>query len=81
MKNGIGRLLLQDAIGRFRETGKKRMILWCLKENRESRQFYEKTGGKVFKTGTHDWGGRAYDLVSYLYDIGEASCTAREQSP
>ena len=68
-KMGIGRLLLQYAVNYFRESGKKRMIIWCLKENDESRRFYEKTGGKEFRTGSHTWGGKEYEMISYLYDL------------
>ena len=68
--NGIGKLLLQHAVSRFREAGRKRMIIWCLKENYESRRFYEKNGGKEFRTGSHNWGGKEYEMISYLYDIG-----------
>ena len=68
-KMGTGRLLLQYAMRHFRESGKKKMIIWCLKENHESRKFYEKAGGKEFRTGTHPWGGREYEMVSYLYDL------------
>ena len=71
-KNGIGKLLLRDAAGRFRETGKKQMIIWCLEGNEESRRFYEKTGGKLFRAGSHPWGGKAYGMVSYLYDLEKA---------
>ena len=67
--HGIGKLLLQYAIRHFRETGRKRMIIWCLKENNESRRFYEKAGGKEFRTGSHNWGGKEYEMISYLYDI------------
>jgi len=67
--NGIGKLLMQYAISHFKETGKKRMIVWCLKENLESRKFYEKVGGKEFRTGTHNWGGKEYEMISYLYDL------------
>ena len=68
-KNGIGKLLMQHAEKVFQESGKKKMIIWCLKENTESRRFYEKTGGKVFQTGSHNWGGKEYEMISYLYDI------------
>ena len=67
--NGIGKLLMQYAVRYFRELGKKKMIIWCLKENRESRKFYEKTGGKAFRTGSHNWGGKEYEMISYLYDL------------
>jgi len=68
--NGIGKLLMQHAIGYLREMGKKRMIIWCLKENHDSRRFYEKVGGKEFQTGSHNWGGKEYEMISYLYDLG-----------
>ena len=71
--NGIGKLLLQHAVRCFRESGKKRMIIWCLKDNQESRRFYEKTGGKEFQTGFHNWGGKEYEMISYIYDIGQES--------
>ncbi len=67
--SGIGTLLLQYAMRCFRESGKKKMIIWCLKENYESRRFYEKNGGKAFQTSTHNWGEKEYDMISYLYDI------------
>lgn len=68
-KNGIGRALLLNSMDYFRKSGKKRMIIWCLRENHESRKFYEKTGGKVHRYSTHIWGDREYDIVSYLYSL------------
>ena len=67
--SGIGKLLMQYAFNHFREIGKKRMIVWVLKENYASRKFYEKVGGKESRTGTHNWGGKEYDMISYLYDL------------
>lgn len=67
--NGIGKLLMQYAVNHFREIGKKKMIVWCLKENNESRKFYEKVGGKEFRIGSHNWGGKEYEMISYLYDL------------
>ncbi len=68
-KSGIGRILFQNSLDLFRAAGKKRMIVWCLKENDEARKFYEKMGGQVYKTGTHPWGNRDYDMISYLYQL------------
>ena len=69
-KNGIGKRLMQHAFSYFREIGRKKMIIWCLKENDASRKFYEKMGGKEFRTGSHNWGGKDYEMISYLYDLG-----------
>ena len=67
--NGIGKLLLHYAIKYFRESGKKRMIIWCLKENDEARRFYEKNGGKAFRISSHNWGNKECEIISYLYDL------------
>ena len=68
-RSGTGRALFQDSVDIFRAAGRKRMIIWCLRENREARKFYEKMGGKAHKTGTHRWGSRDYDMISYLYQL------------
>ncbi len=70
-KSGIGRILFQDSVDSFRASGKKKMIIWCLKENDQARRFYEKMGGEVYKNGTHKWGNRDYDMISYLYHLDE----------
>ena len=69
--NGIGKMLMRYAFNYFRKIGKKKMIIWCLKGNADSRKFYEKAGGKEFRSGTHNWGGKDYDMVSYLYDLDQ----------
>ena len=70
-KSGVGRALLQHSMALFRAAGRKRMIVWCLRENDEARRFYEKMGGKVYKPGTHPWGGREYDMISYRFPLEE----------
>ena len=67
--NGIGKILFRNSVECFRAAGTKKMIIWCLKDNAEARKFYEKMGGQVYKTGTHPWGSRDYDMISYLYDL------------
>lgn len=68
---GIGRALMQHSMEYFRKAEKKSMIIWCLKDNHDSRRFYEKMGGKLYKAGTHRWGNRDYDMISYLYPLNE----------
>ncbi len=70
-KNGTGRALFQSSVDTFRAAGRKRMIIWCLKENYEARKFYEKMGGEEYKPGTHRWGNRDYEMISYLYRLDE----------
>ena len=70
-KNGTGRALFRHSAELFRAAGRKKMIVWCLRENTEARKFYEKMGGKAYKTGSHSWGGREYDMISYLYGLDD----------
>ena len=69
--SGIGRALFRNSIDFFKASGKKKMIVWCLKENYEARKFYEKMGGTVYKPGTHQWGARNYEMISYLYSLDQ----------
>ena len=68
-KGGIGKALFGDSVNLFRAAGRKRMIVWCLRDNAEARKFYEKMGGTVYKPGTHRWGNREYDMISYLFPL------------
>ena len=68
-KNGLGKILFQNSVDYFKASGKKKMIIWCLKENYEARKFYEKMGGKEYNTCTHKWGNRNYDMISYIYNL------------
>ena len=69
--SGVGRALMANAVGQFKNAGKKKMIIWCLRDNAEARGFYEKMGGRVFKDGAHCWGDREYPMISYIYDLDE----------
>ena len=68
-KSGIGKALFRHSADTLRAAGRKKMIVWCLRENDEARKFYEKMGGKTGPAGTHPWGNRNYDMVSYLYQL------------
>ncbi len=76
--SGIGRVLFQQAMDGFRAAGRKRMIVWCLRENAEARQFYGRMGGIVHRSGTHRWGDRDYPMISYLYRL---DAPPSEQAP
>ena len=51
--------------------GYKEFILWCLKENKNARGFYEKVGGKLYKERKFKIGEKYYDEVSYKYNLKE----------
>ena len=67
----IGRIMFHDSVEQFKAAGKSKMIIWCFKENYEARKFYEKMDGLEYKYGTHKWGDRDYDMISYTYNLNE----------
>jgi len=39
-KKGIGKALFQNSVDLFRASGRKKMIIWCLRANDEARKFW-----------------------------------------
>ena len=70
-KCGIGKALFQSSAELFRVSGRKSMIVWCLEDNLEARKFYERMGGKAYRTGTHRWGNKDNNMISYLFRLDE----------
>lgn len=68
---GIGQKLIKRAKEILRKRGYKEVILWCLKENKNGRNFYEKVGGKLYKERLFKIGDIYYDEVSYKYNLEE----------
>ena len=68
-RHGLGRMLLSHAMDDLRNQGKKKMIIWCLKDNLPARAFYEKMGGSiVYEHKTNIW-YKDYDEVGFLYEL------------
>ncbi len=67
-RRGIGRRLMSDAAKDWRNRGGDKLALTVLAENAEARAFYEKLGGKILKTGTHDWDGYQMSDAVYGFD-------------
>lgn len=68
-RQGIGRKLFNYVTDEFRRKGKKKMILWCLKDNRPSRRFYEAMGGTLGGEKDFEAGGKKFPEIAYLYDL------------
>ena len=67
--NGIGKKMFQYAVNEFKNIGKTKMVLWCLKDNVLARKFYEKMGGIIIKERLIHIGNRDYEEVAFLYNI------------
>ena len=70
-RQGIGTALFRYVLKRQKENNNKRMILWCLKENYNSRKFYEKNGGTLYGEREIEKGGKKYKEVGYKYNLNE----------
>lgn len=66
---GIGRKLVNKAKEILKSRGYEKMILWCLKENKPARNFYQKVGGILGKERKFEIGNKEYDEVSYKYEL------------
>lgn len=68
-RQGIGKALFNYVIQEQKKNNNKNMILWCLKENYNSRKFYEKMGGNLYGENEIEKGGKKYKEVGYRYDL------------
>lgn len=66
---GIGTKLFEYVRQEFKNKGKAKMALWCLKDNEPSKNFYTKMGGKIIKEKEILIGKNDYKEVCFLYDI------------
>lgn len=67
--NGIGTKMFSHVIKEFKSKGKKRMILWCLKDNDPAKNFYVKQGGKIIKEKLVSIGSRKLYEVCFMYEL------------
>lgn len=68
---GIGSKLFIHTLKHFQQMGKKKLYLGCLKENFDSRKFYEKMGGISETEGNIEISGKIYTIVSYEYKLND----------
>lgn len=68
-RKGVGKKLIEQVKEILKSKGYKEMILWCLKENINARNFYEKSGGKLYKERKFKIENKEYDEVSYKYKL------------
>lgn len=67
--SGIGTKLFGKVIEDFRKLGRKKMIVWCFKENRQGQNFYEKMGGQIMAEKISMIGGQEYVEVGLVYNL------------
>ena len=67
--SGIGKKLSKKAMEILKERGYEEAVIWCLKDNKNARIFYERIGGELFKERKIPIGDKEYDEVCYKYKL------------
>ena len=66
---GLGSKISEYVINLFRENNKKKVGLWCIKENVYAILFYNKKGGIFTKEKTFTIENQKYIEVAFTYDL------------
>lgn len=68
-RRGIGKKMFNYVVDEFKSQNKKEMIIWCLKENYPSREFYKNMGGNIVGEKDMNIGNKLYREVGFKYDL------------
>jgi len=66
---GLGTLLFNKTKEYLKEKEKKKMIVWCMKENEKALKFYDKLGGQKQKEKKAKIGKQSYEEYGYIYNL------------
>ena len=66
---GIGTKLFNYVVDDMKNKNKKKLVIWCLKDNYPSRKFYEKMGGVIIGEKDFVRDNKAYPEVGFLYNL------------
>ena len=64
-RQGIGRALMREVAQALIQAGFTSMMLWVLKENWDSRVFYQNLGGQQIAVSHYERWGSTYEIVAY----------------
>lgn len=70
-RQNVGTSLLEYVKKEFKKLNKKKMLIWCFKENLIGKSFYEKNGGKLLYEKKKVIADKSYDEVGYIFDLGD----------
>lgn len=66
---GLGSIVFEYVTNLFKDKNKKKMGLWCVKENKPAISFYRKKGGVFTIEKKFTIADREYSEVAFLYDL------------
>ena len=70
-RKGIGTQLLDFAKNQLKEKGYNKMIIWCLKGNKQGANFYKKCGGTKIKERDYIVKGIKVREEGFIYDLSD----------
>ena len=70
LKSGIGSQVFNYVRNLFISNNKKKMGLWCFKENKNAIDFYKKKGGVIVSEKKFALAGKEYSVVAFEYELG-----------
>ena len=73
LKSGIGTKVFNYVRNLFIENNKKKMGLWCVKENENAINFYKRKGGVVVSEKKFTLANKEYSEVAFEYDLNQNS--------
>ena len=66
---GIGTLLFNETVNYLKDKNNKNMILWCIKDNIKSVEFYQKLGCEIKEDKIAKIGNKEYPEYGFVYEI------------
>ena len=69
IKTGVGTKIFNYVKDKFKDENKKRMGLWCSKENINAINFYTNKGGILSNEKTFNLAGKDYNEVAFIYEL------------
>ena len=68
-RQGIGSKMFNHVVEEFKSLNKKEMIIWCLKENYPSIEFYKVMGGNIVGEKDMEIGNILYKEIGFKYNL------------
>ena len=68
-RQGIGTKMFNYVKRELKAKNKNHMVIWCLKENKNSKKFYEKMGGTIVAEKQATFEDKQYPKVCFIFDI------------
>lgn len=68
-RKGAGKEMIAWIKDELKKQGFKHIIIWCLKHNLPSIEFYKAVGGTVYGEKNIEFGGMSYEEMGFIYEL------------